>query len=228
MPAKPASRSGCFTLTAPYQPMSRNFQPVRDGIFLSNRETARHSFLHLLRRETLESEISSQLQEFITAFGRLPDFIDGHQHVHLFPQVREALLSVVKDVAPNVWVRQCGRIGPLHKRLGDPKAIALDVLSSGFRRLAHRHGVRMNPAFAGTYGFTKDAEYAQIFPRFVRELPDGRVVMCHPGFVDAELQRLDPLTTLREREYLFLIDNSFPGLLDAHGLTLLPLPSTNS
>ena len=52
--------------------------------------------------------------------------------------------------------------------------------------------------------------------------------MCHPGFVDAELQRLDPLTTLREREYLFLIDNSFPGVLDAHGVTLLPLPSTNS
>jgi chitin disaccharide deacetylase len=37
------------TLTAPYQPLNRNFQPVRDGIFLSNRETARHSFLHLLR-----------------------------------------------------------------------------------------------------------------------------------------------------------------------------------
>ena len=39
------------TLTTPYQPLSRNFQPVRDGIFLSNRETARHSFLHLLRRD---------------------------------------------------------------------------------------------------------------------------------------------------------------------------------
>jgi chitin disaccharide deacetylase len=216
------------TLTAPYQPLNRNFQPVRDGIFLSNRETARHSFLHLLRRETLESEISSQLQEFITAFGRLPDFIDGHQHVHLFPQIREALLSVVKNVAPKVWVRQCGRIGPLHKRVADGKAIALDILSSGFRRLANRYGVRVNRAFAGTYGFAKDADYAEIFPKFLRGLPDGSVVMCHPGFVDAELQRLDPLTTLREREYLFLIDSSFPSLLDAHGLTLLPLSSTNS
>jgi len=216
------------TLTTPYRPLSRNFQPVRDGIFLSNRETARHSFLHLLRRETLESEISSQLQEFITAFGRLPDFVDGHQHVHLFPQIREALLSVVKNVAPNVWVRQCGRIGPLHKRVADGKAIALDILSSGFRRLADQCGVHVNPAFAGTYGFAEDADYSQIFPKFLRGLPDGSVVMCHPGFVDAELQRLDPLTTLREREYLFLIDDSFPGLLDAHGLTLLPLPSTNS
>jgi chitin disaccharide deacetylase len=216
------------TLTAPYQPLSRNFQPVCDEIFLSKRETARHSFLHLLRRETLESEISSQLQEFITAFGRLPDFIDGHQHVHLFPQIREALLRVVKNVAPNVWVRQCGRIGPLHMRVADGKAIALDILSNGFRRLANRYGVRVNPAFAGTYSFAKDADYAQIFPKFLRGLPDGSVVMCHPGFVDAELQRLDPLTTLREREYLFLIDSSFPSLLDAHGLTLLPLPSTNS
>jgi chitin disaccharide deacetylase len=217
-----------LTLTAPYQPLSRNFQPVRDGIFLSQREMARHSFLHRLQREVMEIEISSQLQEFIAAFGRLPDFIDGHQHVHLFPQIREALLRVVKDVAPNVWVRQCGRIGPLHKRLADGKAIALDVLSSGFRRLANRYGVRVNPAFAGTYGFAKDADYIQIFPRFLRGLPDGSVVMCHPGFVDAELQRLDPLTTLREREYLFLIGNSLPGLLDAHGVTLLPLPSTNS
>jgi len=216
------------TLTAPYQPLSRNFQPARDGIFLSQQEIARHSFLHRLKREVMEIEISSQLQEFITAFGRLPDFIDGHQHVHLFPQIREALLRVVKDVAPNVWVRQCGRIGPLHKRVADGKAIALDILSNGFRRLADQYGVRVNPAFAGTYGFAEDADYAQIFPKFLRGLPDGSVVMCHPGFVDAELQRLDPLTTLREREYLFLIGNSFPSLLDAHGLTLLPLPSTYS
>ena len=28
---------------------------------------------------------------FIEAFGRPPDFLDGHQHVHLLPQVRDAL-----------------------------------------------------------------------------------------------------------------------------------------
>src|SRR6516162_4260617 len=41
------------TLTAPYQPLSRNFQPVCDGIFLSKREIARHSFLHRLKREVM-------------------------------------------------------------------------------------------------------------------------------------------------------------------------------
>ena len=35
--------------------------------------------------------------------------------------------------------------------------------------------------------------------------------MCHPGFVDAELQRLDPLTTLREQEYAYFAGDDFSG-----------------
>ena len=96
-------------------------------------------------------------------------------------------------------VRRCQNAANLDhgNNFVNAKAIALDILSNGFRRLANRHGVRVNPAFAGTYGFATDADYAQIFPKFLRGLPDGSVVMCHPGFVDAELQRLDPLTTSR-------------------------------
>jgi predicted glycoside hydrolase/deacetylase ChbG (UPF0249 family) len=40
-----------------------------------------------------------------------------------------------------------------------------------------------------------------VFASFLDGLPDGGVVMCHPGFVDAELQRLDHLTSMREQEY---------------------------
>ena len=35
--------------------------------------------------------------------------------------------------------------------------------------------------------------------------------MCHPGHVDDELKRLDPLTTVREREYAYLAGDGFPG-----------------
>ena len=45
--------------------------------------------------------------------------------------------------------------------------------------------------------------------------------MCHPGFVDAELQRLDPLTGLREREYAFFAGDAFLPLLARHRVTLL-------
>jgi predicted glycoside hydrolase/deacetylase ChbG (UPF0249 family) len=108
----------------------------------------------------------------------------------------------------------------LPERLGNPKALVLDLLSKSFRRRADALNIRTNPAFAGAYGFHDEANFAALFPRFLGGLPDGSVVMCHPGFVDAELQRLDPLTTLREREYAFFVEDSFPALLAAHGIAL--------
>ena len=44
--------------------------------------------------------------------------------------------------------------------------------------------------------------------------------MCHPGFVDAELKRLDPLTHQREREFAFFNSENFPRLLAQHGVAL--------
>ena len=51
-------------------------------------------------------------------------------------------------------------------------------------------------------------------------MPAGGLIMCHPGRVDEELQRLDPLTRQREREYDFLAHDNFPALLASHGAAL--------
>ena len=109
-----------LTLTAPFRPLS-GFKPVNEGAFLPLETTLRRSMLRLISRKRVAIEVASQLKAFVTAFGRPPDFIDGHQHVHLFPQVREAVLHVVKDVAPNAWVRQCGRVVPLAKAACRPQ-----------------------------------------------------------------------------------------------------------
>ena len=209
-----------FALTAPFRPASKGFTPVRDGAFLPLAATFRHAALRRFRRDALVSEIRIQLQAFIDTFGRAPDFVDGHQHVHLLPQVGDALLQVVKEMVPDAWVRQCARAIPLAARFADRKGLLLDIFSYRFRRRAAALGVRTNPAFAGTYEFGEEADFAALFPRFLAGLPDGSVVMCHPGFVDAELRRLDPVTTLREKEHAFLASDAFPALLTAHGLVL--------
>ena len=76
------------------------------------------------------------------------------------------------------------------------------------------------PAFAGTYTYRDDAEFATLFPQFLGVIPEGGLIMCHPGRVDAELERLDPLTTLREREYDYFLSETFPRDLAAHGVAL--------
>jgi predicted glycoside hydrolase/deacetylase ChbG (UPF0249 family) len=207
------------TLTGPFKPLTAGFAPLRDGAFLPLAEMLRAAVARRLKPALLEAEIAAQLKAFTRAFCRAPDFVDGHQHVHLFPQVRDAFLKLVIEMAPNAWVRQCGRV-PSLRRLHDRKALMLDILSVRFRRKAARLGLACNPAFAGTYGFSAKADFAKIFPRFLAGLPDGGLIMCHPGFVDAELKQLDSLTTLREREFAYFNSVEFPKALTAQDLEL--------
>ena len=44
--------------------------------------------------------------------------------------------------------------------------------------------------------------------------------MCHPGVVDDTLVALDPLTTLREREYAYFKSDGFLAALSAQDVTL--------
>jgi predicted glycoside hydrolase/deacetylase ChbG (UPF0249 family) len=206
-----------LTLTAPFIPHTHGFAPLRQGAFPPLASMARRALSRSLKPALLDAEISGQFAAFRSAFGRAPDHVDGHQHIHVFPQVREALLRVSKHDAPHAWLRQCGRAA---RKNPEPKGLILDVLSRRFRRLAAEQGLRTNPAFAGTYAFRASADYAKLFPKFLDGLPNGGVVMCHPGRVDAELTQLDPLTDLREREYAFFLSSEFPRLLAEHGVAL--------
>jgi hypothetical protein len=199
--------------------MSEGFAPVRDGRFLPNTQKMRMGIMQRLDRHCLGIEIAAQLRAFIDVFGQPPDFVDGHQHVHLAPQVRGALLTVVAELAPRAWVRQCGRARGA-RRIRDTKALTLDILSVGLRSAARRKGIATNPAFAGAYDFNSKTPFNEIFPRFLEGLPEGGLVMCHPGHVDAELKALDSLTDQREREFSYFNSDEFPRVLAAHGLAL--------
>jgi len=208
-----------LTLTAPFYPLT-DFAPRRNGAFLPLKGMAGRALVHRLNRSRLEAEIASQFVAFRNAFGRDPDYVDGHQHIHVFPQISEALLRVIKQGAPQAWLRQCGRAALAPKSLADPKGYILDALSARLRQLAAQHGVHTNPAFAGTYSFRPDADFSKLFDEFLDGLPDGGLLMCHPGKVDQELRQLDPLTDLREREYAFFLGDRFPLLLAERGYAL--------
>lgn len=207
------------TLTGPLRPLSANFSPLHHGRFLPLNAMLRRATARRLQPEPLANEIAAQLRKFIDVFGRPPDFLDGHQHIQLFPQVRDAFLKVVAECAPTAWVRQCGR-ARRGRRVRDHKALVLDILSLGFRRKARKLGIAVNPAFAGSYAFKSRANYARLFPRFLSGLPDGGLIMCHPGVVDTELKGLDSLTTLREQEFAYFGSDAFLQVLAEHNVAL--------
>lgn len=208
------------TLTAPFRPLTMHFQPIDGGMFLTFPKLLRAGLFRRLDPEIIHAELMVQLATFSELFGRAPDFVDGHQHAQLFPQVRDAFLTAVKEAAPNAWVRQGGRNQPLARRLGSPKALVLDILSAQFRDRATRANVAFNPGFAGAYDFSKAPDFGELMRQFLDGLPDHGLIMCHPGFVDETLAALDPLTTQREHEYAYLAGEQFPLLLTANKVTL--------
>jgi predicted glycoside hydrolase/deacetylase ChbG (UPF0249 family) len=208
------------TLTAPFRPLTMYFRPLDGGLFLPFPTMLRSGLLRRLDPGLIEDELLAQLAAFKELFGRAPDFVDGHQHAQLFPGVRDAFLRAVKEAAPGAWVRQGGRLKPLAALLSAPKALVLDVLSARFRKRAAVAGIPFNPAFAGAYDFSKAPDFAVLMGEFLDGLPDGGLVMCHPGFVDETLESLDPLTSQREAEHGYLASDRFQSLLAANKVTL--------
>lgn len=208
------------TLSAPFRPLTMHFRPLDGDMFMPFPKLLRAGLARRLDREFFRNEVKAQLAGFVEAFGRVPDFVDGHQHVQLYPQVRDGFIDAVSEGAPNAWVRQGGRVLPLSQRLASPKAMVLDILSAQFRRRAAAAGLSFNPAFAGAYDFTRATDFGELMRQFLEGLPDGGLVMCHPGFVDDILTGLDPMTDVREREHAYLAGDAFARLLTDSGVTL--------
>ena len=208
------------TLTAPFHPLTMHFQPLDGGRFVSLGKLLRMSLLRQLDQEIFEAELLAQISAYNELLGRSPDYVDGHQHAQLFPQIRDAFLAAVAKTAPDAWVRQCGRSLSLAQRLDSPKALLLDTLSATFRRKCAQANIIFNSGFAGAYDFSKPTGFASLMSGFLNGLPDGGLVMCHPGFVDETLIALDPLTHQREREFAYLESDDFFRLLTTNNVTL--------
>ncbi|WP_026606160.1 ChbG/HpnK family deacetylase [Methylocapsa acidiphila] len=172
----------------------------------------------------IRQEISRQIDAFQEHFGAAPDFVDGHQHVQVLPQIRGWLLDALEEKghAGKLWLRDSGDdpLSILRRGVELKKALALAWLSKGFAREARARGFSVNSGFSGFSSFDAGRDYAADFVAYLRAPGRRHLIMCHPGYSDEELVRLDPVTVTRERELAFLLSPAFSSLLAARGAKL--------
>jgi chitin disaccharide deacetylase len=171
--------------------------------------------------DEIRGELRRQLDAFEAAQGAPPDFVDGHQHVQVLPGIAETLLDELRarGLAGKLWLRDSAdrpsRIFARGKHWG--KALTVAALARGFRTKARAAGFTVNDGFSGFSDFDASADYAADFATFLRA-PGGKpLIMCHPGHVDAELARLDPVTASREKELEFLLSPRLDAALAEAG-----------
>ncbi|SEQ72472.1 hypothetical protein SAMN05216548_10766 [Faunimonas pinastri] len=176
------------------------------------------AFSGRLPEACVRAEIHRQLDRFEREIGNAPDFVDGHQHVHVLPTVRSALLSVLREryAGRALLVRDPADRADRILRRGGPvaKALFVGTLARGFAEAVREAGFRANDSFAGFSPFDEKASFGQEFQRFLRAPGELHLIMCHPGFPDPELAALDPVVGRRRQEFDALMRRpDLPALL---------------
>lgn len=197
-----------FDLTHPWP--ERPPVPGLGGLLL-------RSALRLVDRAWVTAEITQQLDRFEAAMGRAPDFVDGHQHVHQLPVVRDIVLAEMRRrygaAARRPWVRSTWS----SQGASGLKNRVLQFLGGApFRARVAAAGFSCNADFIGIYAFNLDApEYLRQLDIWLGACRDGAVLMCHPAQAGVAG---DPIAAARVTEFGVLREDAFAGLLRQHGI----------
>jgi predicted glycoside hydrolase/deacetylase ChbG (UPF0249 family) len=197
-----------------------------DGRFPSRGRLYAQANLRSLDLAEIEAEFRRQIDAFTGATGRVPDFIDGHHHVHQLPGVRDVVARVFRN--PEGWIRNTAMApGSILARGAPLRAAVLASIGGAARRTWRRAGIATNADFAGVRDFSEPS-FGALMRKYLKGARAGLLIMCHPGRPDAELAQIDTVTDSRADELAYLSGPEFPADLAAAGCQLVRMSTVVS
>lgn len=145
----------------------------------------------------VRQEMQAQLQWFVDNVGSLPSHIDGHQHVHVIPQVCEILAVVMKNAGVQ-WTRI-----PLERNLDEciwieePRRIFYRSVVTDAQKAKltfSSHGIRFPSHFIGLSTMGKDMTLGRLKQALEKVFKQEQLLsitgskqtvcelMVHPGY----------------------------------------------
>ncbi|WP_313625190.1 ChbG/HpnK family deacetylase [Achromobacter sp.] len=184
------------------------------------------AYTGLLDVAWIDAQLARQFDAFEAAFGRAPDYVDGHQHVHQLPRIRKRILALLKQryAANPPWLR--------HTRPGTYSGIPLKetlkariIGALGARALAQEarsNGLLTNRRFLGVYAFDGGRRgYARLLKTWLANAREGDLLMCHPALGDAAGN--NAMARQRQAEFDVLANPKLDNWLDANGVRITRL-----
>ena len=161
----------------------------------------------------ITDEFSRQLDAFEKHFKATPVFLDGHHHIQQLPVIRDVVAKLSAERLKKIggYVRVCWeKLEVIMRRGVDPFKTAMVALpGEPLKRQLKHHQINFNQGFAGVYTPSLTTNYPDLFNRFLQDIREGTVIMCHPGRIDQEIKSADTLTVPREIELAFFKSEEF-------------------
>lgn len=207
-PYAPAADIGLHFNLTQGKPLSSAYRKRYGSEFAGLKSLMLRSIFGQLDKQIILAELVAQLEQFQLTLGFLPNFIDGHQHIHQFPLIRASLVLLHQQLMldKNFYIRWV-RIKGLPWQKENLKAKIIQAMGTkAMGKLLCAQQISHNQSFAGIYNFSKDISYAEIFPKFLQQIEDQGIILCHPA---AGLDADDAISEQRVAEFNYFCSQKF-------------------
>ena len=166
--------------------------------------------LGALNSDSARVVIERQLDAFEAQWKAPPDHVDGHQHVHQFDGIRQALVeTLARRYADHKPYLRVSRVPALQ---ADFKSNVISLLgASALEKIAKSEGFISASGLSGVYNFSQaPRSYAKRMDHWLTTSPSGSILMCHPAM---QVDTNDAIGAARVWEYDFLGSVQFADAL---------------
>lgn len=174
--------------------------------------------LGLFSAQSLRAEFMAQLNRFVEVMGQWPAFIDGHQHVHQFPIIRQIILDNYHSHVKDKGIALRSTFPAL--TLPDYRFKAKILEWTGGRRFKvalQNQNIPHYPSFTGVYDFDPQANYRGLFRQWLQQMQPETLIMCHPA---QAIANGDEIAQARVAEFEYLNSDAFIEDVDELGTCL--------
>ncbi len=183
------------------------------------------AYLRQLNVVSVAQEIALQLDQFENQFNRPPTFVDGHQHIHQLPIVREALLRLLAQryAHQTPWIRRTLPPGICFDSMlafkSSIKAKIIGALgASKMNQLMKQTKIKGNTRMLGVYGEPISVQaHLALMQSWLALTTGGELLMTHAA--NAVISG-DDFYASRVQEYELLKSDAFGQMLVSHGIEL--------
>ncbi|WP_201532577.1 ChbG/HpnK family deacetylase [Psychrobacter ciconiae] len=142
------------------------------------------SYARQLNKAAVTDAIKQQFDAFETTFNKAPVFVDGHQHVHQLPTIRQCLIDEITSRYGAENLSSARVTTPL---IRDAKSqIIYRLGGKAWQRLCAQQQVKTNDYFAGVYDFDANRdELEALWQQWLSAAPTTNYLaaglhMCQP------------------------------------------------
>ena len=177
----------------------------RENLHFSLSELMQKAWLRTLNQKEIKYSIEQQWNLFTETMGKAPDFIDGHQHVHQFPVIRDVLFSFLKEKNFKGWIRNLNHTISVPKYKFKNKVLEFLGADATYK-LGQKNHISSNPYFSGIYDFNH-TNYAELTRLWLNKAQNKTLIMCHPA--THQSNQSDEIQNARVHEYQYLNSDQF-------------------